>query len=174
MSDLLLNRVADQSKPKKLPQIRVGYTVKIHQKIKEGNKERIQIFEGLVIKMNSGCSSNATMTVRKVVEGVGVEKIFPLYSPLIAKIEIVKIAKIRRSKLYYMRDLTGKAARLKETWVGKDDQVMAIDEPDEVEQAEEMESAEDSAIEEKEEQAEVVQEEKVEEVKEEDSQEKSE
>lgn len=110
-----------QSKAKKVvPVIRTGYTVRVHQRIKEGEKERIQIFEGLVIKINSGHGADKTFTVRKVVEGIGVEKIFPLYSANIAKIEVKKIAKIRRAKLYYMRERSGKSARLKEIHVTKD------------------------------------------------------
>lgn len=102
---------------KKIPEIRPGYTVKIHQKIREGEKERIQIFEGLVIAVNSGTGADKTITVRKVVEGIGVEKIFPVYSQNLEKIEIKKTSKIRRAKLYYMRDRMGKSARLKETFV---------------------------------------------------------
>jgi len=101
---------------KKVPVLKVGNTVKVHQKIKEGAKERIQIFEGLIIKLNSGYAADKTFTVRKIVDGVGVEKIFPLYSPLI-EIEVVKKAKVRRAKLYYMRERSGKSARLKETFV---------------------------------------------------------
>ncbi len=101
---------------KKVPVLKVGNTVKVHQKIKEGNKERVQTFEGLIIKLNSGHAADKTFTVRKIVSGVGVEKLFPLYSPLI-EIEVVKKAKVRRAKLYYMRDRSGKSARLKETFV---------------------------------------------------------
>ena len=102
---------------KKIPTIKTGNTVKVHQKIKEGEKERIQIFEGLVIAINSGHGADKTITVRKIVEGIGVEKIFPLYSPNVVKIEVKKKSKIRRAKLYYMRERFGKSARLKETCV---------------------------------------------------------
>jgi large subunit ribosomal protein L19 len=102
---------------KKVPDVKIGNTVKVHQKIKEGEKERIQIFEGLVIAINSGHGADKTITVRKVVEGIGVEKIFPLYSQNIEKIEVKKQSKVRRSKLYYMRGRMGKSARLKETFV---------------------------------------------------------
>lgn len=96
-----------------LPAFRVGDNIKVHVKIKEGNKERIQIFEGLVIaKKHEG--SKETFVVRKVSYGVGVERTFPVNSPLIASIEIVRSNKIRRAKLYYMRDRKGKSARLKE------------------------------------------------------------
>lgn len=102
---------------KKVPTISIGNTIKVHQKIKEGEKERIQIFEGLVIAINSGHGADKTITVRKIVEGIGVEKIYPLYSPNIEKIEVKKKSKVRRAKLYYMRDRSGKSARLKETFV---------------------------------------------------------
>jgi large subunit ribosomal protein L19 len=92
---------------------RVGDTVKVHSKIKEGDKERIQVFEGTVIRARKG-RTDATFTVRKVSYGVGVERIFPLYSPRIDKIEVVSSGKVRRARLYYLRDLRGKAARLKE------------------------------------------------------------
>ncbi len=102
---------------KKLPNIKVGSTVSVHQKIKEGGKERVQIFEGLVIKINSGHGADKSITVRKVIDGIGVEKIFPLYSTNIEKIMPKKESKIRRSKLYYMRKRSGKSARLKESFI---------------------------------------------------------
>jgi large subunit ribosomal protein L19 len=115
MTQEILNNFAKLKK--KTQEIKSGYTVKIHQKIKEAEKERIQIFQGLVIKVNAGYGSSASITVRKVVDGIGVEKIFPLASPIISKIEIIKKAKVRRSKLYYMRKLSGKSARLREKYV---------------------------------------------------------
>lgn len=96
-----------------VPQVRPGDTVKVHQKIKEGGKERIQIFEGVVIARKHGKGITSTITVRKVVEGVGVERIFPVHSPSIAKLEVVKSGKVRRSKLYYLREAKGKKAKLK-------------------------------------------------------------
>ena len=96
-----------------LPQIKTGQFVKVHQKIKEGNKERIQIFEGLVIATHRRQGTNATITVRKESYGIGVERIFPLSAPFIEKIEVIKQAKVRRAKLFYMRERTGKAARMK-------------------------------------------------------------
>lgn len=99
------------------PEIRVGYTVKVHQRISEGGKERIQIFEGLVIKVGSGHGTDKTFTVRKIIGGIGVEKTFPFHSATVSKIEVVKKAKIRRAKLYYMRERSGKSARLKEEHV---------------------------------------------------------
>lgn len=98
---------------KKLPVIRPGYTVRVHQKIREGEKERIQVFEGLVMGFNAGHGASKMMRVRKIVEGIGVEKIYPLYSPIIAKIEVKKTPKVRRAKLFYMRNLSGKSARLR-------------------------------------------------------------
>lgn len=102
---------------KKMPEIKPGYTVRVYQKIKEGEKERIQTFEGLVIKMNSGFGADKTFTVRKVVDGIGIEKIYPLYSTNIEKIEVKKKSQVRRSKLFYMRDRSGKSARLKESFI---------------------------------------------------------
>lgn len=113
---------------KKVPAIQPGNTVKVHQKIKEGEKERIQVFEGLVIKMNSGYGADKTFTVRKIVGGIGVEKIFPLYSANIVKIEVKKKSKVRRAKLYYMRKRSGKSARLKETFVSEKELEEAIEE----------------------------------------------
>jgi len=97
-----------------LPEIRSGYTVRVHQKIKEGDKERIQIFEGLVIARKHGRGINSTITVRKISQGVGIERIFPIHSPTIEKIEVVKKYKVRRAKLYYIRQKSAKEARLKE------------------------------------------------------------
>lgn len=105
---------------KKVPVIQTGHTVRVHQKIKEGEKERIQIFEGLVIRVHGGHGADKTFTVRKIVEGIGVEKIFPLYSPNIQKIEVKKESKVRRAKLYYMRERAGKSARLKESFISED------------------------------------------------------
>jgi len=96
-----------------LPDIRPGDTVKIHQKIKEKDKERIQVFEGQIIARKHGKGITSTITVRKVISGVGVEKIFPLHSPIIEKIELVRQGKARRAKLYYLRKAAGKRAKLK-------------------------------------------------------------
>ncbi len=96
-----------------LPDFKPGDTVKVHVKIKEGEKERIQAFQGVVISKRKG-TSNATFTVRKVSYGIGVERIFPLHSPLIDKIEVITRGRVRRAKIYYLRKLRGKAARIKE------------------------------------------------------------
>jgi large subunit ribosomal protein L19 len=95
------------------PEMRSGDTVRVHVKVREGDKERIQVFEGMVIGQHRG-GSRATFTVRKVSFGQGVERIFPLHSPTIEKVEVVRGAKVRRAKLYFLRDLKGKAARMKE------------------------------------------------------------
>jgi large subunit ribosomal protein L19 len=96
-----------------IPDFRPGDTVKVHARIKEGQKERIQIFQGVVIRKRKG-NTGATFTVRKVSYGIGVERIFPLHSPSIDKIEVVTRGKVRRARLYYLRNLRGKAARIKE------------------------------------------------------------
>ena len=95
------------------PNMRSGDTVRVHVKIREGEKERVQVFEGLVIGQHRG-GARATFTVRKVAFGQGVERIFPLHSPMIEKIEVVRSARVRRAKLYFLRKLRGKAARLRE------------------------------------------------------------
>lgn len=105
--------IEEKSLKNNLPELRSGYTVRIHQKIKEGDKERVQMFEGLIIKINSGNGVGKTITVRKVVDGIGVEKIFPLHSPNVVKIDVVKKMAVRRAKLYYLRD-TGKKIKLYE------------------------------------------------------------
>ncbi|MCK9578530.1 50S ribosomal protein L19 [bacterium] len=108
-----------------LPNIRSGDTVKVYQILKEkNNKERTQIFEGQVLAVKHGKGINGTITVRKVIGGIGVEKIFPIHTPAVSKIEVVKRTKTRRSKLYYLRDAKGRKARLK---------AVAIEEKEEVE-----------------------------------------
>ena len=99
---------------KELPDIRPGDTIRVHQKIKEGDKERIQVFEGLVLARKHGKGISATITVRRIISEIGVERIFPIHSPIIEKIEILKRAKVRRAKLYYLRTAKGKKARLKQ------------------------------------------------------------
>lgn len=98
---------------KGLPGVKPGDTVRIHQRIKEKNKERLQFFEGVVLARKHGKGISSTITVRRVVSGIGVEKIFPIHSPTIEKIEILKRGKVRRAKLYYLRTAKGKKARLK-------------------------------------------------------------
>jgi large subunit ribosomal protein L19 len=96
-----------------LPEFNVGDTVKVHIRISEGNKERIQIFEGTVLKRQNG-GLRESFTVRRVASGVGVEKTFPVNAPVIEKIEVVRLGKVRRAKLFYLRDRVGKAAKVKE------------------------------------------------------------
>ena len=110
--DVIANLEKEQMRSD-IPDFKPGDTIRVHARIKEGEKERIQVFEGLVIRKRKG-KTGATFTVRKVSYGIGVERIFPLHSPNIDKIEIVTRGKVRRARLYYMRKLKGKAARIKE------------------------------------------------------------
>lgn len=112
MSNIITEITKDQLRTD-LPSFRPGDTVKVHVKIVEGTRERIQLFEGVVIKRRGGGVSE-TFTVRKISYGVGVERAFPVHTPKIAKLEIVRKGKVRRAKLYYLRNLRGKAARIKE------------------------------------------------------------
>ena len=112
MNEIIKNIEAGQMK-ESVPEFSVGDTVKVHAKIKEGNRERIQIFEGTVLKRQGG-SNRETFTVRKTSNGVGVEKTWPLHSPFVEKIEVVRRGKVRRAKLFYLRDRVGKAAKVKE------------------------------------------------------------
>ena len=111
-SEIIRSIEAEQLKAE-VPVFSVGDTVKVYGKIKEGNRERIQVFEGTVIKKQGG-SNRATFTVRKLSNGVGVEKTWPLHSPNVEKVEIVRKGKVRRAKLYYLRDRVGKSAKVKE------------------------------------------------------------
>jgi large subunit ribosomal protein L19 len=106
--------VIEKSQMLERPQMQAGDTVKVHVKVREGDKERIQVFEGIVIGMHRG-GARASFTVRKVSFGQGVERIFPLHSPIIQKVEVLRSAKVRRAKLYYLRELKGKAARMRDT-----------------------------------------------------------
>lgn len=112
MSEIIKAIEAEQLKAD-APELNVGDTVRVHGKIKEGNKERIQIFEGTVIKVQGG-SNRATFTIRKISNGVGVEKTWPVHSPNVEKVEVVRRGKVRRAKLFYLRDRVGKAAKVKE------------------------------------------------------------
>ncbi|HEY4904921.1 MAG TPA: 50S ribosomal protein L19 [Candidatus Sulfotelmatobacter sp.] len=110
MSNLIIERLLAKSKRTDLPEFGPGDTVRVHVKIKEGDKERLQAFEGVVIKRDKG--PQASFTVRKISFGQGVERIFPLQSKVIDKIDLLRSSKVRRAKLYYLRGLRGKAARL--------------------------------------------------------------
>lgn len=112
MNDIIRNIEAAQLKAE-VPEFHVGDTVRVHALIKEGNRERIQIFEGTVLKRQGG-STRETFTVRKSSNGVGVEKTWPLHSPHVVKVEVVRYGKVRRAKLNYLRDRVGKAAKVKE------------------------------------------------------------
>ena len=112
MSFALIQKVNDEQKKHAVVDARSGDTVRVHQKIKEGNKERVQIFEGVVIRTDNKQSHTARITVRKVASGVGVEKSFLLHSPLVEKVEIVRRAKVRRNYLSFLRGRSGKSARL--------------------------------------------------------------
>ncbi len=109
----VIERIEKEHMRADLPEFRPGDQVKVHVKIREGDKERIQVFEGVCIRRHRG-TTGATFTVRKVSYGVGVERVFPAHSPSIDRIEVVRRGKVRRSRLYYLRERRGKAARIKE------------------------------------------------------------
>lgn len=109
----IIKSIEHEQLKNKIPELRVGNTVKVHVRIKEGNKERIQVFEGIIIKVQGG-GVNQTFTVRKISYGVGVEKTFLVHSPLVEKVELVRVGKARRARLFYLRDRVGKAAKTKE------------------------------------------------------------
>ena len=109
----IIKSIEHEQLKNKIPELKVGNTVKVHVRIKEGNRERIQVFEGIIIKVQGG-GLNQTFTVRKTSYGVGVEKTFLIHSPLVEKVELVRVGKARRAKLYYLRDRVGKAAKTKE------------------------------------------------------------
>ena len=109
----LVNEITKSQMRNDLPEIKAGMTIRVDVKIKEGNKERIQAFEGIVIKVQ-GSGIGETFTVRKLSSGVGVERTFPINSPLIDKITVIRVGKVRRAKLYYLRSRSGKSARIKD------------------------------------------------------------
>ena len=109
----MIKAIEHEQLKNKIPELKVGNTVKVHVRIKEGNKERIQVFEGIIIKVQGG-GVNQTFTVRKISYGVGVEKTFLVHSPLVEKVELVRVGKARRARLFYLRDRVGKAAKTKE------------------------------------------------------------
>ena len=112
MQNALLTKIVNKNK-REAPQFRPGDTIRVHVKIKEGDKERLQVFEGTVIaRKNTGLGE--TVTVRKISFGQGVERIFPIHAPVVDHIDVVRTGRVRRAKLYYLRDLKGKAARLRE------------------------------------------------------------
>ena len=109
----IIKSIEHEQLKNKIPDLKVGDTVRVHQRIKEGNRERIQVFEGIIIKKQGG-GLNSTFTVRRISYGVGVEKTFLIHSPLVEKVEVVRVGKARRAKLYYLRDRVGKSAKTKE------------------------------------------------------------
>jgi large subunit ribosomal protein L19 len=113
MNNIILNAIEKPQMKQGIPSFRVGDTVKVHAKVVEGDKERIQIFEGVVIG-RQGSGAREAVRVRKLSYGVGVERLFPVHSPMVDKIELAKEGKVRRAKLYFLRELRGKAARIKE------------------------------------------------------------
>jgi large subunit ribosomal protein L19 len=147
MKNEIANIILEKYGKKNPPALKPGDTVKVHQKIKEGDKERVQIFEGLVISLKHGKGLDGTFTVRKIaIGGIGVERTYPLHSPNILKVERIKSAPVHRAKLYYMRDRLGKAARFhNETRVAMswDENGVLIESPAEIEQM----VAEESVIE---------------------------
>jgi large subunit ribosomal protein L19 len=113
MKTALLEKVEQSQLKENAPEFEVGDSVRVHVKIKEGEKERVQVYAGIVIARDGG-SSNETFTVRRISYGEGVERVFPVHSPYVTKVEVERSATIRRAKLYYLRELTGKKGRLKE------------------------------------------------------------
>lgn len=138
MSFALIKKVNDEQKKAGVVDVRSGDTLRVHQKIKEGNKERVQIFEGVVIRTDRKDSHTSRITVRKIASGVGVEKSFLLHSPLVVKVEVVRRSKVRRNFLSYLRGRSGKSARL--TAVNFDrESVNKVEEPKKAEEAEKIE-----------------------------------
>ena len=109
----IIKSIEHEQMKNKIPELRVGNTVKVHVRVKEGNRERIQVFEGTIIKVQGG-GVNQTFTVRRIASGVGVEKTFLVHSPAVEKVEVTRVGKARRAKLFYLRDRVGKSAKTKE------------------------------------------------------------
>jgi len=125
MTGIALQEQAERMK-KNRPDVRPGFTVRVHQKVQEGDKERIQVFEGLIIGIHRGHSStDATFTVRRIASGVGVERVFPLHSPNVEKIEVKKVAEVRRAKLNFLRGRSGKSARISERFTSSEEFAIA-------------------------------------------------
>ena len=142
----IIKSIEHEQLKSKIPDIKIGDTVRVHQRVKEGNRERIQVFEGIVIKKQNG-GLNETFTVRRISYGVGVEKTFLIHSPLVEKVELVRVGKVRRAKLYYLRDRIGKAAKTKEN-VGanlKREQITVKEEAEKAREIEEEKKAEKAA-----------------------------
>lgn len=166
----IIKSIEHEQLKKQVPMLKVGDTVKVHVRVKEGNRERIQIFEGIIIKKQGG-GVNETFTVRRISYGVGVEKTFLLHSPAVEKVEVVRVGKARRAKLFYLRDRVGKAAKTKEQVGARIETNMVTIKEDALEVPETSEAPEEApAVETEapvvEEVVDTVKEEKVEEVKE--------
>lgn len=151
MNNKLTEFNLSQRNSKKYPEFKTGDIVKVHRVIKEGEKERVQIFEGMIIAKKGGQSSSPTITVRKVSSGVGVELVLPIFSPSISNIEVVKKAKIRRSKLYYIRDKSVKSLRLKyknmaDSAVVKEEEAEVVSRNDSKEEKESKENKQEAPI----------------------------
>jgi len=148
----VVQKISEKYKKTAVVDVRSGDTVKVHQKIREGAKERIQIFQGLVIRTDNKGSHTSRITVRRIASGIGVEKSFLLHSPLVVKVEVTKRSKVRRNYLSYMRDRTGKAARLSAVDFDKDtvnnsaDEIIAAVEAKKAEEAEKAAAAEAKKI----------------------------
>ncbi|MCF7846890.1 MAG: 50S ribosomal protein L19 [Candidatus Gracilibacteria bacterium] len=141
-----------------VPKLRSGYIVKVHQKIKEGDKTRIQVFQGTIIAVNPGHGVDETFTVRKISEGIGVEKVFPIHSPNVVKIEVMRAQKVRRAKLNFLRKLSGKSLRLKEVSFRPEEKTFAVEAEEEateevVEESSEKEEKNEKPVAEKTEEA---------------------
>ena len=148
----IIKSIEHEQLKNKIPELKVGNTVRVHVRIKEGNKERIQVFEGIIIKVQGG-GVNQTFTVRKISYGVGVEKTFLVHSPLVEKVELVRVGKARRAKLFYLRDRVGKSAKTKEKVGARiEDREIVIkedlaEEPAETEATEEVTTVEENTTE---------------------------
>lgn len=129
-----------------VPEVKPGFTVRVHERIKEGDKTRTQIFEGLVIAVHNGhTKTDATFTVRRIASGVGVEKIFPFCSPMLEKVEVKKVAKVRRAKLNFLRGRQGKSARMSERFTTSDEFAVAVAAPEAPAAVEEVAAAQEAA-----------------------------
>lgn len=137
-------QIEEKYKKHQVVDVRSGDTVRVHQKIKEGNKERIQVFEGLVIRTDRKASHTARITVRRIASGIGVEKSYLLHSPLVVKVEVVKRSKVRRNYLSYMRKLTGKSARLTGVAFDKESVNKIEEKPEEPKEADSHQESEES------------------------------
>lgn len=147
MSFALIQKVNDEQKKHAVVDVRSGDTVRVHQKIKEGNKERIQVFEGVVLRTDNKSSHTSRITVRKIASGVGVEKSFLLHSPLVEKVEVVRRAKVRRNYLSFLRNRSGKSARLTAQGFDRDDVNTLAEAPVEVVEEEPKAEAEEKPAE---------------------------